>query len=239
MGDFRFTPEQRKQLAEDEVSPKQIEKLEGRACLIGRAWLRKSPPRAKVSKRISALGKHLRAARLALEGILAGNAPECRAAEGFLGQAVSKLGKEAKLPDPSSLEALERICEDALTMLPKQTWHREADPRIIQWIYEDLVAGHGAEYCSLGVGDDWSATGPDIPPFTIKPSSSPGGPFRKIVSVCYEAMTGDRDADPERAIKAFIKQRAEQIEQREKQRALGALIEQIKQRAEQLGHQVP
>jgi hypothetical protein len=211
MGEFRFTPEQRERLAQFRVSPKQIEMLEGHACLVGRAWLRKSPPRTAVSNRITALGEHLRAAHVIAEEILAGNTPECRVAEGFLSEAVCRSGKEVELLDAARLEALARICDGALTILPKQTRHRDADPRPIQGIYEDLIRGHGTEHYILGDGDDRPATGTHPPPFTIKPSSSQGSQFRNIVSVCYEAMTDDPDADPERAIKAFIKQRKERM----------------------------
>ncbi|MGH8584660.1 MAG: hypothetical protein ACREWE_00195 [Gammaproteobacteria bacterium] len=83
MGDFRFTPDQRKRLVQFQVSPKQIEKLEG-ACLVGRAWLRKSPPCTVVSEKIKALSGHLRAAREILEEIRAAKTPECRVAEAFL-----------------------------------------------------------------------------------------------------------------------------------------------------------
>ena len=209
MGDFRFTPEQRERLASLGVSPKQIEMLEGRACLVGCAWLRKSPPRTVVSKRIKALGKHLRAAHAILKEIVAANTPECREAEAFLVQALCRSGKEMKLLDPTGLEALASICDDALIMLPTQTWHRDADPRVIQWIYEDLIHGHGAEHY---IGEDKvtpgpiqrDGDGPAPPPFTIEASSCEGSQFRDIAGVCYEVMTGKVDADPERAIKAFI-----------------------------------
>ena len=218
MGDFLFTSDHRKQLAGFGASPKQIEMLERHACLVGSAWLRKSPRRTIVSEKIEALREHLRAAHVILEEILAATAPGCREAEGFLGQAVCRSGKEVKLLDPAGLEALACICDEALAMLPIQTRHRDADPCIIQWIFEDLIEGHGAEHYILGdliVGhggecyilDDGDATAPETPPFMIRPSSSPGSQFRDIVSVCWEAMSGDRDADPERAIRAFIKQR--------------------------------
>ncbi|MGH8586823.1 MAG: hypothetical protein ACREWE_11810, partial [Gammaproteobacteria bacterium] len=193
--DFRFTPDQRKRLAQLRVSPKQIEILEGRACLVGRAWLRKSPPCTVVSEKIKALSGHLRAAREILEEIRAAKTPECRVAEGLLGEAVCRSGKEAESLDPTGLEALAHICDDALTMFPKQTRHRDADPRIIRWIFEALIAGHGAEHYILGReayprhGDDWPAVDTHPPPFNFKPSSSEGGQFREVVGICYEAMT--------------------------------------------------
>ncbi len=103
-------------------------------------------------------------------------------------------------------------------MLPKQTRHRDADPRIIRWIFEALTAGHGAEHYILGReayprhGDDWPAVDTHPPPFNFKPSSSEGSPFREVVGICYEAMTG-APRDPERAIKAFIRQRSRQVGQ--------------------------
>jgi len=101
------------------------------------------------------------AAHVILEEILAANAPGCREAEGFLGQAVCRLGKEVKLLDPAGLEALACICDEALAMLPIQTRHRDADPRIIQWIFEDLIEEHGTEHYILGelmsaTGESWT-----------------------------------------------------------------------------------
>ncbi|MGH8470726.1 MAG: hypothetical protein ACREVY_17700 [Gammaproteobacteria bacterium] len=142
---------------------------------------------------------------------LSGNAPECRVAEAFLYEAVCRSDKEVELLDPAGLEALVRICDDALAMLPNQTRHRDADPRIIDWIYNDLIGGHGEEHCIVHDGDDWSGTGAATPPFEIKPSSSPESQFRNIVAICYEAMTGEPSADPERAIKAFVKRHKEQM----------------------------
>jgi uncharacterized protein DUF3631 len=212
MGDFRFTSEQRDQLAGFGVSQKQIEMLEGHACLVGSAQRCKSPRRTVVSKKIEALRKHLRAAHVVLEKILAANEPGYRDAERYLGQAVCRSGKEVKLLDPAGLEALACICDEALAMLPIQTWHRDADPRIVQWIHEDLIQGHSAEHYILDDGADWSAAGPETPPFTIKPSSSSESRFRDIVRVCYEAMGyAIPDADHHRAIKKFIKQRNAQM----------------------------
>jgi hypothetical protein len=188
MGDFQFTSDQRKRLAKFGVSPKQIEMLEGHACLVGSAWLRWSPPRTVVSKKIEALKKHLRAAHVILEDILAANKPGCREAEGVLGQAVCRSGKEVKLLDPAGLEGLACICDEALAMLPIQTWHRDADPCVIRWIFEDLIEGHGAKHYILDDGDDWPAAGPETPAFTINPSYSPGGDFLEIVCICWEAM---------------------------------------------------
>lgn len=43
-----------------------------------------------------------------------------------------------------------------------------------------------------------------IPPYTLRRSSSPTSAYRKIIRICYQAM-GQKNADPERAIKAFIR----------------------------------
>jgi hypothetical protein len=45
-----------------------------------------------------------------------------------------------------------------------------------------------------------------MPLYAPKRSASPGSQYRRIVGICYEAM-GQRNTDPERAIKAFIRER--------------------------------
>lgn len=39
-----------------------------------------------------------------------------------------------------------------------------------------------------------------------EPSINPTSPFRAVVCICYEAFTDVRDIDPERAIKAYLRQ---------------------------------
>lgn len=73
----------------------------------------------------------------------------------------------------------------------------------IRLIDQALLRGWGEKYYPVTTGD---ADGPrfaDAPPYPFAPSSNPTSSFRRVVATCYEAFTGRRDADPERAIKAY------------------------------------
>jgi hypothetical protein len=100
----------------------------------------------------------------------------------------------------SQLEELAQWCDDALSQLPKQKRSRDGHWLPPARIWEALVRTHGTRR-----------------PMTLRLSSSPGSPFREICGICYEVMTGKPGADPERAIKNYIraKRRSENAQRAE------------------------
>jgi hypothetical protein len=99
------------------------------------------------------------------------------------------------------------LIERARAKLPsEQRRRRTATLLPVQRIHKALVDGWGAAHYVAGAEQD----GPPSPvpssstsSFPHVPSASPTSPFRQIVGICYEAITGDPEIDPERAIKAY------------------------------------
>lgn len=118
-------------------------------------------------------------------------------------------GDDAQRAEKVISEVLE-IVDRAIHDLPaKQRRARTANPEGVRHIHLGLLRG-------------WTEVhrGVYAPAFPFKPSSNPTSAFRCIVGICYAAVTGNADADPERAIKAFIKQERIAAKMREAERAL-------------------
>ena len=215
MESFKFTPEQCGRLKLYCVSVMQIEALERHSCFLGRAILcGKNPPRNDVAKKIESLRKHM----IAAHEILTDNTLAGRNARAFLQSADEEL-----IIDLPALMAVATVCNEAVAMLPSQTRDRKADPRIVGMIYSDLVSGRAKEHIAIRKGDGPS-TARKLPKDRIELSSSPGSRFREIVCICYEAMT-DKEVDPERAIKSFIRARKDQTRRQRAELGIGQQVE--------------
>jgi hypothetical protein len=84
----------------------------------------------------------------------------------------------------------------ALAGLPvDQRRRRSASPEPVRKIHDALLKGWVARH-----------RGGFMPPFPFKPSSNSTSDFYEIVATCYAAFTKNRDSDPERAIKAYIRE---------------------------------
>lgn len=107
-----------------------------------------------------------------------------------------------------AMQALESACnvvQHAQESLPtEQRRHRDADIEPVRLIDEALLSGfikrHSTESIDPVTGGRRFGS---LPRYTLKRSYSPKSRFRKIVGACYEAM-GQRNPDPERAIRAYI-----------------------------------
>jgi hypothetical protein len=177
------------------LSKGQIANLLAFSRVVGPAWLTPVPPMADVRSAIS----EMRAAAAVLEkrtaATFGGGSAIPRIAEAdarVLAEiAVSSPAEWGRLEElPNILDQLVRGCDAALDHLPAQ---RRA---VAHWF---LVA------------QIWEALASGVPagqPMRMRPSVSEGSAFREICAACYEAITGSSRANPDRAIRAFIKMRA-------------------------------
>jgi hypothetical protein len=96
----------------------------------------------------------------------------------------------------------------AMDDLPKEQRRQRVNPEAVRHVHDALLKGWAAAHA-----------GNPMPPFPFKPSRHPSSDFRRIVGICFAAVTGNEGADPERAIKAFIRQEREAARRRHSQRA--------------------
>ena len=87
------------------------------------------------------------------------------------------------------LQDLECFARAALAQLPAQARSQAASTLPVKAIWETIQHHHDRRTQQA-----------------IRLSSAPASSFRDICAVCYEAATGKADADPERAVKAFVAQ---------------------------------
>ncbi len=98
-------------------------------------------------------------------------------------------------------EAIRKANDLILRAMPRASKHKSATAIPVALIDRALLNGFIRKPLI-----DKKTGGPYCPAYTIKRSSSQGSPYREIIGICYEAATGQRDVDPERAIRAFIAQ---------------------------------
>lgn len=84
----------------------------------------------------------------------------------------------------AALQDVEKVAEHAVARMPKSQTRAVAHPYPVALIDAALRVADGPEF---------------------KPSASVGSRFRSIAGICYEAALDGDSAEPERAIKAFIR----------------------------------
>ncbi|MBI3375006.1 MAG: hypothetical protein HY017_25065 [Betaproteobacteria bacterium] len=201
-----FSPEQRAELHRLGAIDAQIDELEANALPISLAWLRNPPTLQDVRDQLEAVFVAVECAAAAMSGLLrAGDAMTLakREAQARILEACYEIHHdphdEHDLVEKASyaLSRVQAVVKHARDSLPNaQRRTGAASPRPVEWIYQSLVSGFTKGHRQ------------PLPPYTLRVSSSQGSPFREIVGICYDAM-GQRNTDPERAIKAFIKWRDE------------------------------
>jgi len=95
---------------------------------------------------------------------------------------------------------LDAIAEHALARMPKAQTHAAAHTHPIWYIHEVLNFGFSSEV--------------PLPRLPFPASSSKTSNFREIVGICYQAAKAPT-SDPERAIKAFIKQQRDDSQKKQ------------------------
>jgi len=196
MAPIRFDPHHRDELLKMGLAPEAIVQIELEGLPPARYYLEREPPRADVRDELQSVCDALAAARSAIERLLDAtaavphlNAARMRISGGGRRHAMGGM----RLDETSkSLQTAVGVVADALAALPADpVRHQSADPYPIKLIHR-----------ALQFGLIMAGLEPLDP--RLKPSSSPTSPFRRMVGICYEAI-GAPAADPERAIKAYVK----------------------------------
>jgi len=167
---------------------------------------------------------------------------ELAALQSAMTVAVKRLRRVRRSTAPAPWEALMRIQKarpEHVDSIDGDRWnddlaHAEQALRdlleTVGWAIEDLPTGQrryraanpeAIGHIHRGLMKGWTEAhaGQAFPAFPFRPSINPTGPFRTIVKICYAAVTGHHDADPERAIKAYIRNEREAAKRREVERA--------------------
>lgn len=178
------------------MSQDQIGALESDALLLGMAWLRPAPPMADVRDSLKEVRHHTQIVSSRLSSMFkAAKTSVGPRRVGSLAMAANAIMAAATDCDASPKEVdavrlelgrLVEWCDRALSKQPRQQRSRAAHPFPVARIWQVLARQQRRGHT------------------TIRLSSSEDSQFRAICGICYEAMTGEAGADPERAIKAFI-----------------------------------
>ena len=195
MSPIRFKEHHREELLKLGLTPQAIEQIEMEGLPPALAILEREPPRAEVRGELHSLSDALTEARTAVERLLNATAtvPHLNAARLKIagGGRRNVMGGMRLNETSQSLATAVDVVEAALEKLPDEpVRHLSADPLPIKLIHRALQFG------SIIAGLE-----PLNP--NLKPSSSPGSPFRRMVGICYETINAPT-IDPERAIKAYV-----------------------------------
>lgn len=192
-----FKAHQRDELLSLGVESIAIECIEVEALPIARQFLRRPPPKNEVLGELRDLQRTLTKAHGAIERLLNATAavPHLKAAQAWLtaGQGRHAMGGLRLNETSKSLSvAIDVVVTGIAQVPPGPLRHRSADPYVVELIHDALQHGSIA-----ATGDPMS--------HGLRPSASPRSGFRRMIGICYEAIVAKDDADPERALKAYMK----------------------------------
>jgi hypothetical protein len=197
MDPIRFTDLQRSELQALGLIDEVLHELEVRGLPTASRLLTREPARGDVLAELQSLEKSLRDAQAAVMRILtvsedvAPHAVEARRHLLVAGPAYGA-GVRALFDVRDALTAAVGVAQQARSRAPRDPLrHRAASHRPVEAIHECMQLGR-------------LIAGRDSLPKSLRPSASPTSPFRRIVGICYEAIDAPT-ADPERAIKAYVK----------------------------------
>jgi len=217
MTPIRFNPNQRAELLRLGLVPECVDQIEQEGLPQAKLFLEREPPRADVRAELQGLRDALGEAREAIERLLEAKdtVPHLYAARRKIyGGGQRHMMGGLRLDETSkSLQTAVGVVSEALDRLPPEpVRHQSADPFPIERIHS-----------AVQLGLIRALREPQDP--HLRPSNSPTSAFRRIVGVCYEAI-GAPTSDPERAIKAYVKE----------WRALAAHIERLRAAQNPLGN---
>lgn len=192
-----FNALQRRDLLSLGIDSLAIECIEVEALPMARQFLRRPYPKNEVLGELRALQATLTKTHGAIERLLNATAavPHLKAALARLtaGQGRHAMGGLRLNETSKSLSVAIDVVVTSLAQIPPEPHrHRSADPYPIELIHDALQQGSIA------------ATG-DPMPLGMQPSASPRSGFRQMIGICYEAIFAKNEADPERALKAYMK----------------------------------
>jgi hypothetical protein len=195
---IRFTVQQRKELKGLGVPIEAIDAIELEALPWSQAvFLRQEPRRAEVLAELQAVRAALIVARDAVERLLDAppSVPHLKAARSKIVGGGLRHAQDGIALDHTSAGLAESIgvIDRAIASVPPgPTRHRSASTMAIERIHDAL------QQASIFMGSDPHPPG-------LEPSTSPTSAFRNMIGICYAAM-GVPNPDPERALKAYLKQ---------------------------------
>ena len=177
-----------------------------------------APTMADVKRPIADASKSLRYAARRLQGFLGQARGGCDQAARDAGNAVyaaaslQGIGSDELDVRIRSVAEIAEFCDLALSQLPIQKRSNHAHWLPVARIWEAINRAHqpGQESQRL--------------------SSSPGSAFRKICGVCYEVMTDNPEADPERALKSFVALKRRQLAKTRAERRSSIKVESVRTR---------
>lgn len=122
----------------------------------------------------------------------------------------------AELADvEAALKAAKSVTSGACVRLPKEPRrYASATPEPVRRLYHALLLGWSDDNPAPPPSPTLLDMRPGPRPFPFAPSTSPTSAFWGIVCICYNALLGTKDANPERAIKAFVKAEKADAERR-------------------------
>jgi hypothetical protein len=193
---IRFKPHHRAELLRLGLVPDAIDRVEVEALPAARELLTRAPLRGDVVNELRCVEKALLDAKNAIEKLLTATdqVPHRMAARMLLSGMGHRFTQGGRKLDQTStsLTASMKVVAEAISKLPPgPNRHQAASSLPIKLIYSAVQFG------SLKGGVDEL-------PANLKPSSSPTSSFRKMIGICYECVDAP-SADPERAIKAYVK----------------------------------
>jgi hypothetical protein len=197
MNPIRFDAHQRAALTKLGLTPEAIFYIEAEALPTARIFLRQRPPKRDVVKELLDLQKSLLKARAGIERLLGASrdVPHLHTALAHLsaGHGRYALGGLRLSETSQSLAVAIDVIEKGIADLPPgPVRHRFADPYPIELIHGAIQTG------------TFKATG-DPYAHGMSPSVSHTSRFRRVVGVCYEVLLNQPEADPDRALRAYVK----------------------------------
>lgn len=204
-----FTVAQRKRLELLGVIPEQVEHLR-LACTVMPLWLQSPPARNEVRdilENVASLSSQL---ETRLQEIV----KQRDRAHGYAHGLIEVRYWAARPGDgePTAshhflprLKALTDAANQAAESLPKEQARRRASTSPIGRIQDALLQGWRDAHGTRVTTDNRPQKTPPKYPVKLRPSSSPTSAFLELCCICYE-VSGVDEANPERAIKAYLRQ---------------------------------
>ena len=203
MRPIRFTKTQRKDLVRLGLPVEVIEAIEVEALPWSkRVILHQEPRRNDVLAELNAVRGSLIGARDAIERLLAAprSVPHLNGARSMIaGGGYRSIQDGVALNHTSAglTECIEVMNRAIASVLPGPARRKTANAVAIDHIHDTLQT---ASYFAIG----------EFHPPGLEPSASPTSAFRQLIGICYEAI-GAPSADPERALKAYLKRWRAQV----------------------------
>lgn len=195
MRPIKFNESQRARLLKLDLIPEVIAVVEAEALPVAKGLLEKPPRLGDVRSELREVHKALQRAQHSVAALMGATdaVPYRQEARSrvrigpFRAQDAAMQKLAGSFPD-----AIAAVAEALDKMPAKPTRHRTASPAVVNEIYRAVQKG----YIMAGLEP--------LQPH-LAPSVSPGSRFRELIGICYEAL-GAPSSDPERAIKAYLKQ---------------------------------